>query len=294
VEKKQLWYVIAGLAMLNVITLVLLLVKPAFLEGNKESVAEIGRETISRQEWLTELEERYGEETLRDLIDQEVVKQMADDYDIKVSDKAVDRELTIYKAVYSSAGNGPKTEDKWKQQIKYSLLLEELLTKDVKVSEEDMKAYYEQNNSLFDIPASYHLSQIVVETKKEADSAVKELKEGSSFAAMAMERSTDEFSANQGGDIGFINEEDELVAPQVVEAAKSLKPEEWTGPVKVENGYAIIYLHERLEGKKYAFEEVKNQIRRQIALEQMDIPVSARAFWNDAEVSWFYGDSEKQ
>ncbi|MCM3667085.1 peptidyl-prolyl cis-trans isomerase [Mesobacillus subterraneus] len=293
-EKKQLWYVIAGLAMLNVITLVLLLVKPAFLEGNKESVAEIGRETISRQEWLTELEERYGEETLRDLIDQEVVKQMADDYDIKVSDKAVDRELTIYKAMYSSAGNGPKTEDKWKQQIKYSLLLEELLTKDVKVSEEDMKAYYEQNNSLFDIPASYLLSQIVVETKKEADSAVKELKEGSSFAAMAMERSTDEFSANQGGDIGFINEEDELVAPQVVEAAKSLKPEEWTGPVKVENGYAIIYLHERLEGKKYAFEEVKNQIRRQIALEQMDIPVSARAFWNDAEVSWFYGDSEKQ
>ena len=293
-EKKQLWYVIAGLAILNVITLVLLLVKPAFLEGNKESVAEIGKETISRQEWLTELEERYGEETLRDLIDQEVVKQMADDYDIKVSDKAVDRELTIYKAMYSSAGNGPKTEDKWKQQIKYSLLLEELLTKDVKVSEEDMKAYYEQNNSLFDIPASYHLSQIVVETKKEADAAVKELKEGSSFAAMAMERSIDEFSANQGGDIGFINEEDELVAPQVVEVAKSLKPEEWTVPVKVENGYAIIYLHEKLEGKKYAFEEVKNQIRRQIALEQMDIPVSARAFWNDAEVSWFYGDSEKQ
>jgi foldase protein PrsA len=294
VEKKQLWYVIAGLAILNVITLVLLLVKPAFLEGNKESVAEIGKETISRQEWLAELEERYGEETLRDLIDQEVVEQMADDYDIKVSDNAVERELTIYKAMYSSAGNEPKTEDKWKHQIKYSLLLEELLTKDVKVSEEDMKAYYEQNNSLFDIPASYHLSQIVVETKKEADAAVKELKEGSSFAVMAMERSIDEFSANQGGDIGFINEEDELVAPQVVEVAKSLKPEEWTGPVKVENGYAIIYLHEKLEGKKYAFEEVKNQIRRQIALEQMDIPVSARAFWNDAEVSWFYGDSEKQ
>jgi foldase protein PrsA len=294
VEKKQLWYVIAGLAILNVITLVLLLVKPAFLEGNKESVAEIGKETISRQEWLTELEERYGEETLRDLIDQKVVKQMADDYDIQVSDKAVDRELTIYKAMYSSAGNEPKTEDKWKQQIKYSLLLEELLTKDVKVSEEDMKSYYEQNNSLFDIPASYHLSQIVVETKTEADAAVKELKEGSSFAAMAMERSIDEFSANQGGDIGFINEEDELVAPEVVEVAKSLKPEEWTGPVKVENGFAIIYLHEKLEGKKYAFEEVKNQIRRQIALEQMDIPVSARAFWNEAEVSWFYGDSEEQ
>lgn len=293
-EKKQLWYVIAGLAMLNFITLMLLLFKPAFLEGNKETVAEIGNKSISRQEWLNELEERYGEETLRDLVDQEVVRQMADDYEIKVSDKAVERELNIYKAMYSSAENEPKSEDKWKQQIKYSLLLEELLTKDVKVSEDDMKAFYEQNKSLFDIPASYHLSQIVVETKKEAEAAVKELKDGSSFDALAMERSIDEFSANQGGDIGFINEEDERVAPQVVEAAKSLKPEEWTGPVKLENGFAIVYLHEKLEGKKYDFKEVKNQIRRQMALEQMDIPVSARAFWNEAEVSWFYGDSEKK
>lgn len=293
-EKKQLWYVIAGLAMLNVITLVLLLFKPAFLEGNKETVAEIGNKTISRQEWLSELEERYGEETLRDLVDQEVVLQMADDYKIKVSDKAIERELNIYKAMYSSGENGPKSEDKWKQQIKYSLLLEELLTKDVKVSEDDMKAFYEQNKSLFDLPASYHVSQIVVETKKEADAAVKELKAGSSFDVLAMERSIDEFSANQGGDIGFINEEDERVDPQVVEAAKTLKPKKWTGPVKLENGYAIVYLHEKLEGKKYDFKEVKNQIRRQMALEQMDIPVSARAFWNEAEVSWFYGDIEKK
>ncbi len=293
-DKKQLWYIIAGLAILNAITLVMLLAKPAILEGKKETVAEIGKESITRQQWLTELEERYGQETLRDLIDQEVVRQMAEEYGIKLSDKAVERELTIYKAMYSSPGNEPKSEEKWKQQIKYSLLLEELLTKDVQVSDEDMKAFYEQNKSLFDIPASYHLSQIIVETKQEAESAAKELKDGSSFAALAMERSIDEFSANEGGDIGFVTDEDELISPEVISAAKSLKPEEWTGPVKVENGYAIVYLHEKLAGKKYSFKEVKNQIRRQIALEQMDLPVSARAFWNDAEVSWFYGEASKK
>lgn len=293
-EKKQLWLVIAGLAILNLITLVLLLTRPSFLQDDKETVAEIGSESISRQAWLTELEERYGEETLRDLVDQEVVEQMASRYKIKVSDKVVERELNIYKAMYATGENEPKSEEKWKQQIKYSLLLEELLTKDVKVSEKDMKAFYEQNKSLFDIPASYHLSQIVVETKNEAESAVKELKDGSSFAALAMERSIDEFSANQGGDLGFVNEEDERVSPLLMETAKALKSGEWTGPIKLENGYAIIYLHEKLAGKKYSFKEVKNQIRRQIALEQMDIPVTARAFWNDAEVSWFYGDSEKK
>lgn len=293
-EKKQLWYVIAGLAILNVITLVLLLAKPAILEGKKEDVAEIGSETISQQEWLNELEERYGEETLRDLVDQEVVRQMADKYKISVSDKAVERELNIYKAMYSSAGNEPKSEEKWKQQIKYSLLLEELLTKDVKVSEEDMQEFYEQNKSLFDIPASYHLSQIIVETEKEAETAVKELKDGSSFDVLAMERSIDEFSANQGGDIGFVNAEDERVVPQLIEAAKMLKSKEWAGPIKLDEGYAIIYLHEKLEGKKYDFKEVKNQIRRQMALEQMDIPVSARAFWSEADASWFYGENDKK
>lgn len=292
-EKKQLGYIIAGLAILNAITLVMLLTQPAILSGEKENVAEVGKESISRQEWLSELEERYGEETLRDLVDQEVVRQMADDYKIEVSDKAVERELNIYKAMYSSPDE-QKSEEKWKQQIKYSLLLEELLTKDVKVSEEDMKAFYEENKSLFDVPAAYHLSQIVVETEKEAKEAAKELKEGSSFGALAMERSIDEFSANQGGDIGFINEEDERVEPQVVEAAKQLKPGQWTGPVKLENGYAIVYLHEKLDGKKYDYKEVKSQIRRQMALEQMDIPVSARAFWDEADVSWFYGESENK
>ncbi|HAQ08146.1 MAG TPA: peptidylprolyl isomerase [Bacillus bacterium] len=292
--KKQLRLLVVGLTILNLITLGFLLFQAAVLEGDEESVAEIGKETISRQEWLTELEERYGEETLRDLVDQKVVEQMARQYKITVSDKAVEREMKIYKAMYSSADTGLKSEERWKQQIKYSLLLEELLTKDVAVSEEAMEAFYKQNKRLFDTPASYHLSQIVVETKKDADSAVKELEGGSSFAALAMERSIDEFSANQGGDIGFINAEDELVATQVVDAAKTLEPKEWTGPIKLENGYAIVYLHEKLEGKKYTFNEVKSQIRRQIALEQMDVPVSARAFWKHAEVSWFYGSGEEK
>ncbi|KIY22927.1 MULTISPECIES: peptidyl-prolyl cis-trans isomerase [Mesobacillus] len=293
-KKKQLWYIIAGLTILNVITLLMLLGKPAILEGKKETVAEVGKESITRQQWLTELEQRYGQETLRDMVDQRVVVQMAEKYGIKLSDDAVERELTIYKAMYSSPGEEPKSEERWKQQIEYSLLLEELLTKDVKVSEDDKKAFYEQNKHLFDVPSSYHLSQIIVETKQEAESAAQELKDGSSFAALAMERSIDEFSANDGGDIGFVTEEDELISPEVITAAKSLKPKEWTEPVKTEDGYAIVYLHEKLAGKSYSFSEVENQIRRQIALEQMDIPVSARAFWNDAEVSWFYGETSKK
>lgn len=31
-------------------------------------------------------------------------------------------------------------------------------------------------------------------------------------------------------------------------------------------------------------------IRRQIALEQMDVPVSAKPFWKETDVEWYYGE----
>ena len=68
-----------------------------------------------------------------------------------------------------------------------------------------MKAYYEKNKELFNIPTAYHLSHIIVKTSEEAEKAIKELSQGSSFSALAMERSIEEFSANEGGDIGYIS-----------------------------------------------------------------------------------------
>ena len=68
-----------------------------------------------------------------------------------------------------------KNEKKWKEQIRSNLLLEELLTKDVEVSNDELESYYEKNKDLFNVPAAYHLSHIVVSTKEEADQALQEL-----------------------------------------------------------------------------------------------------------------------
>jgi foldase protein PrsA len=255
----------------------------------KETVATVGDQKITRQEWLNELEERYGEDTLRDLVDKKVIENMADRYDIHVSRSSLEQELNLYKALYGSEGQN-LSDKAFEEQVKVSLILEELLTKDAVISEEDVREYYNENESLFDIPASFHLSQIIVSTKSEAERTLKELEGGSSFSALAMERSLDEFSSNQGGDIGFISKDNERVEPAILQEAQDMREGMWSEPVKLEKGYAVLYLHEKVAGKKYTFSEVKDQIRRQIAIEQMDTPVSARAFWKEAGVSWFYGN----
>jgi foldase protein PrsA len=282
--------IIAGLFLINCLTIAYFIKQP-LVERNtdaNEVVAKIGKEQITRGEWLNEIEARYGKAVLKDLIDQKVIMELADKYRIHVSDEAIEHELRLMQTMYGDASKAGSDEEKWKEQIRYSLLLEELLTKDVIVTEEEMKDYYKQNKNLFDIPTSYQLSHIVVKTKKEAEAAIKELNQGSSFSALAMERSIEEFSANQGGDIGFISEADDRYPASYIQQAGSLAKGEWSAPIEVKNGYAIIKLHQKMAGKSYSFEEVKGQIRRQIALEQMDTPVSASAFWNELNVDWFY------
>jgi foldase protein PrsA len=291
-RRKKLWIVIAVLILLNCLTIVFFLSKGKET-NNDEVVATVGKGEITRQEWLNELESRYGKDVLKDMIDQKVIKEMAAKYNIKVSENDVDREYRILQTTYSSpAENKKTTEKKWKEHIRNSLLQEEILTRDVKVSEKEMKAYFEANKELFAIPTAYHLSHIIVKSSNEAENAIKELSQGSSFAALAMERSIEEFSANEGGDIGYIMEGDERYPSEYLDAIKKLKKGAWSEPIKVEQGYAIVKLEGEMKGKKYAYKDVKQQIRREIALEQMKTSASATTFWEETKVDWFYGNED--
>lgn len=280
--------------MLNCLTVAFFLTKANKAGGavNEEAVATVGKKEIVRQDWLNELEARYGKDVLKEMIDLKVIEEMAAKYNVEISDLDVERELRMLQTTNNSFSNETnKDEKKWRAQIRSSLLLEELLTKDVVVSTKELKSYYDKNKTLFNVPASYHLAHIIVKTKEEAVKASKELAQGSSFPALAMERSIEEFSANEGGDIGYISEEDERYPQQYIETAKELKSGAYSKPFKVEQGYVLLKLEGKISGEKYSFDEVKEQIRRQIALLQMKSPASAATFWDEAEVDWFYGNN---
>lgn len=258
---------------------------------SKEVVATVGKDTITRQQWLGEMEERYGRDILSEMIDHKAISLLAEKYNISITEKAVERELLLVKTMYGSSASENLDEDKWREQIRYSLLLDELLTKDVVVKEKELKEFYEQNSILYKIPTSYHLSHIIVKTEEEAKKTIKELEQGSNFATLAMERSIDEFSANQGGDIGYISEETDQHSQEYLSAVQKLKENEWTGPIATEDGFAIVMLHDQIEGRTFSYKDVKDSIRRQIALEQMDVTATARDFWEEVKVDWFYNQN---
>ncbi|WP_078543183.1 peptidyl-prolyl cis-trans isomerase [Litchfieldia alkalitelluris] len=296
---KTLWGIIVTLALMNCFTIAFFVnenTRTKEVSSNvmidstaEESVASIGNTVITRQQWITELEERYGKETLEDLIDETVIKLMAEKYNIKISSEVIDREVTMIKTMYNPLDHEKINDEQWREQIEMSLLLEELVTKDAVISEEEMQQFYDKNKELYDIPTTYHLSHIVVNTLDEANQVIQELNNGSSFTALAMEKSIDEFSANQGGELGFVSLESGYIPSSYIETASELKPNEWSQPLKVTDGYAVIVVHETINGVSYTFEQVKDQIKRQIAIDQVQGSLSIQPFWEEADVSWFYG-----
>ena len=285
-------YVIGFLLITNIVT-IFLATNPfstgIFGSNDGAKIASVGDVEIERQQLRDKLEERYGNKVLSDLINQEVIHQLADKYGISVSDEELAQELMFIKTKYGSFEQQYliNNED-WEEQIRNQILLEKILVHDVKISDNDIKVAYTQNKEDYEVPTAYHLSLILVDSKKKANQMYKELNDGASFFALAVEQSVDAYSAALGGDIGYVTKAQKRFPDSYFKQGSKLEEGEWSKPFKVEEKYAIIYLHEKLAGKSYSLKEVKSMIERQLAVEQISGQLTAEYFWNEANVNWMY------
>ncbi|MEW9502908.1 peptidyl-prolyl cis-trans isomerase [Jeotgalibacillus marinus] len=291
-KAKPLVYIIGFLLVTNFLTLIAWVSKDG-TQDSSEIVATVGEEEISRQEWLHAIELSHGKEVLQNLINQSVMEQSAQEYGLEISQEELDQEFSLLRPVLNVNDQASlKDEEVLKEQLKTELILEKLITSEVDFSESDLQAYYEENKSQYSIPVTYRLSQIVVADEDEAQQVMGELKNNSSFGALARERSIDPGTASLGGELGYVLDNSTSVDENVLTAIRSLKTDEWSQPVQTEDGFVISFLHEKTEGAEFSFEDVKSRIERQLALEQLNVPVTAESFWGDFPISWFYGSME--
>lgn len=152
----------------------------------------------------------------------------------------------------------------------------EHVTKDVNVTDAEVRAFYDENKDEFATPDQRQVAHILVDTKKKADELYQQLLDGADFAELAKEHSTDEASAEEGGKL--VDEKGSFV-PEFEEVAFSLETGEISKPVKSDFGWHIITaLEDTVPGGQTPFEEVKDQIRQQL-LEQKRS--EAMAEWTD-------------
>lgn len=260
--------------------------------GGGEPVATIDGVDISRQQWMVAMENRYGKETLQTLVNEVVMEKAAKKYHVDVTEEEIDLELALVRSAKESTDMSIQQldEDIIRQSIRAQLILDKVLTKDIIIEEQDVKAYYDENQSLYNIPTSYKSSIIVVQTKEDAEKTLEELESGSDFAVLARERSLDSSSASLGGDIGFVTDSQENIDSAIPKAVAQLNENEVSEPFALDDGrYAIVFVKDISKGKSFTYEDVSKQIRRVLALEQLPTSITIEAFWKEFNATWFYG-----
>lgn len=257
-----------------------------------EQVAAVAGEVITRQQWLTAMESRYGKETLQNLVNEAVMEKASKEYKIGVTDAEIDLEIALIRSLSDANDTTLQTLSTaaLREKIRTQLILDKVLTKDVLIEEEVTKKYYDENASLYNIPTTYRTSIIVVDSKDAASRVEKELESGSDFSVLAREHSVDTSSASLGGDIGFISEANATIDSAIYKAIGKVKANETTKPFVLGDGrYVIAQVVERIEGQSFSYEDVKGHVQRQLALEQLPASIAPEVFWSEFDASWFYG-----
>lgn len=260
-RKNELIPVIAVVAALAVIAIVWVVVT------NATAVAIVNGKRITRREFVSRLEQVTGEQVLSDLINERLIGQAAKKAKVSVTPAEVDEEVEklreqIGPSFDSVLAQYGMTIEDLRKNMELNLLVYKVSTKDINVTEDALRAHFEENKSDYDQPEMVRASHILVETETKAKEIQKKLAEGADFAELASSESTDPMSAAEGGDLGFFSR-GRMVA-EFEKAAFSMSPGQTSAPIKSEYGYHIIRVTERKEAHEATFEEVKDDIERTI------------------------------
>ena len=161
-----------------------------------------------------------------------------------------------------------ETEPEFKAElarVKEDLLTNYAISKvvnQVRVSDTDAKAYFDENPDQFIGEETVNASHILVDNEEKATELLEAIKSGSiSFEDAAKENSSCPSSANGGclGDFGHGQ-----MVPEFDQACFEMEVGEVRGPVKTQFGYHLIKLNSKSAAEPIKFSEVCEQIKAQL------------------------------
>ncbi len=246
------------------------------LGPESEIVAVVNGENLTRGELSDLLIESFGDQGLDVLIRRIVIYQQADKLGITVDpeevnerlERLVDREI-----IKIAKANGLEDEDQLREELgrrdvdlddfketlssrlgkgmEVQILAEKAVATTVTVTEEDLKKAYEQEYG-----EKIEASQIVVNTRKEADEILEKIRSGADFETLARNESIDRLSAAAGGRMRPFGPNEGVFGPEVAYLEKG----QVSDIIRTENGYHILKIVDIREKSSKDFEDVKSEL----------------------------------
>jgi foldase protein PrsA len=244
-------------------------------EGS-HAAAIIGDDTISEQEWAEELKKRYGKNMLLEMLNRKAIALEAKSQGIQVTQEEIQQRLkkqmegyvseeAYYEEMQSQFG---LSRDDLVLEAMYRISLEKIATLGIHIEDQQVDSYIREHPDEYSSHKQLDLAWITVDKQDEAEKILDRLDKGEDFAELARSYSTDQFSRDNGGSLGWTDEDDPFLPETVMETARGINPGESAGPLKVPNGYAIVYVKDIRTEDTEPPQEIRQEVRQELALQQ--------------------------
>lgn len=222
------------------------------------------------------------EQVLERLIDSELIYQQASEQGVRVKEKDVTAEVEKIRGRFESEEafrgileSNATTEKAFREQMRRSLMISRFVENEVmrgiRIRDEDVRRYYEQNPAEMTRSESVPIRQILVRVDPDAsgraraaarekiEAILTELRAGADFGEMAR-RYSDGPGASEGGSRGVLIRGGG--APPILErAAFALSAGEISDVIETQRGFHLLMVGERLPSGPVPFDEAKDRIR---------------------------------
>ena len=138
----------------------------------------------------------------------------------------------------------------------------EKAVRDVRVRDEELQKYYDENKEQFVSGPTVNASHILVSSEDRANEILAKINGGEIAFEDAAKKFSSCPSAKEGGSLGDFSRGQ--MVPEFDEACFSMEIGEIRGPIKTQFGYHLIRLNGKGEGKAYSFAEIREQLREKL------------------------------
>jgi foldase protein PrsA len=222
---------------------------------------------------------------LQNLVQGEELAQKGRELGVSVSDQKLADQLQRLKKQYfggsetryrSELKRQCTTDAEVRRDVRASLLSDEIykkVTAEVKVTDGQALAYYNENPQTYTQPQTRVVRHILVKNKDLADRLYTQVTNGGDFAALAKQHSQDPGSKAQGGRLTITKGQ---TVPEFDKTAFGLDTGAISKPVKTQFGWHIIEaLKDTSPSKTTPFAQVRQAIRQQLLQERRSEAVQA-------------------
>lgn len=186
----------------------------------------------------------------------------------QVLDQLIDVKLLAMEAESRGLDEEPTSRHRLevaREHILGNILVDALV--DERVDEAAIRKMYEAQIAIWELGDEAHIRHIVTSSKDEIDKVVAELNKGADFTVLASRTSLDEATRMEGGDLGYMTEEE--ATPEFAKVIRTTPTGGLSKPFETDMGWHVAKIDDRRKEQPPTIDELRDPILKHLTMMQI-------------------------